>query len=172
MANTYTLIESKTVGSGGAASIEFTSIPQTYTDLFLATSLRTSETEVNNWVKLTFNNTAGTSNNVLFIRANGTNVATSTGLSSDFMRGVIANGSLSTGSVFSSDSVYIPGYTSSNQKVASIEGVMENNATSGYIATATSRLTNTAAVTSIQLTAYAASLSQYSTAYLYGIKNS
>jgi hypothetical protein len=172
MANTYTLIASNTVGSGGAASIEFTSIPQTYTDLFLATSLRTSETEVNNWVKLTFNNTAGTSNNVLYVRGNGTDVVSTTGFSSDFMRGVIANGSLSTGSVFGSNSVYIPNYTSSNQKTASIEGVMENNATSHYIVMTASRLTNTAAVTSIQLTAYAASLDQYSTAYLYGIKNS
>ena len=33
MANTYTLIASLTVGSGGAANIEFTSIPATYTDL-------------------------------------------------------------------------------------------------------------------------------------------
>jgi hypothetical protein len=32
---TYTLINSVTVGSGGAANIEFTSIPATYTDLNL-----------------------------------------------------------------------------------------------------------------------------------------
>jgi hypothetical protein len=33
MANTYTLISSVTVGSGGTCNIEFTSIPATYTDL-------------------------------------------------------------------------------------------------------------------------------------------
>jgi hypothetical protein len=33
MATTYDLISSVTVGSGGAANIEFTSIPATYTDL-------------------------------------------------------------------------------------------------------------------------------------------
>jgi hypothetical protein len=39
MANTYTLIASSvTVGSGGAANIEFTSIPATYTDLVSALS--------------------------------------------------------------------------------------------------------------------------------------
>jgi len=35
MANTLKKIQTVTVGSGGAASIEFTSIPQTYTDLKL-----------------------------------------------------------------------------------------------------------------------------------------
>jgi hypothetical protein len=33
MATTYEIIASVTVGSGGAADIEFTSIPATYTDL-------------------------------------------------------------------------------------------------------------------------------------------
>jgi hypothetical protein len=35
MANTFELIASSTVGSGGAANIDFTSIPATYTDLCL-----------------------------------------------------------------------------------------------------------------------------------------
>ena len=42
MANTYTLIASSTAGSGGAAYIEFTSIPNTYTDLLVMLSLRTA----------------------------------------------------------------------------------------------------------------------------------
>ena len=42
MANTYTLISSVTVGSGGASSIEFTSIPSTYTDLLLNFSGRSN----------------------------------------------------------------------------------------------------------------------------------
>ena len=33
MANTYKLIASNTVGSGGSSGIDFTSIPATYTDL-------------------------------------------------------------------------------------------------------------------------------------------
>jgi hypothetical protein len=37
---TYTLINSVTVGSGGAANIEFTSIPATYTDLNLLFTAR------------------------------------------------------------------------------------------------------------------------------------
>jgi hypothetical protein len=37
MATTYEIIASVTVGSGGAANIEFTSIPATYTDLVYCT---------------------------------------------------------------------------------------------------------------------------------------
>ena len=40
MALTYTALASVTVGSGGAANIEFTSIPGTYTDLVMLVSLR------------------------------------------------------------------------------------------------------------------------------------
>jgi hypothetical protein len=37
----YKFIASTTVGSGGSATIDFTDIPQTYTDLLLVSSLRT-----------------------------------------------------------------------------------------------------------------------------------
>jgi len=40
MANTYQAIATVTVGSGGAANITFSSIPQTYTDLCLFISAR------------------------------------------------------------------------------------------------------------------------------------
>jgi hypothetical protein len=40
MANTYEAIATVEVGSGGAADIEFTSIPATYTDLVLKLSAR------------------------------------------------------------------------------------------------------------------------------------
>ena len=50
MATTYTLISSVTVGSGGAASIEFTSIPADYTDLLLKVSMRCAGSQ--QWSKL------------------------------------------------------------------------------------------------------------------------
>ena len=55
MANTYTLISSVTVGSGGAANIEFTSIPATYTDLLLKLSTRTTRSTATDSNKLTVN---------------------------------------------------------------------------------------------------------------------
>ena len=44
MAGTYKLIGSVTVGAGGAANIDFTSIPSTYTDLAIKVSYRSTAT--------------------------------------------------------------------------------------------------------------------------------
>ena len=45
--NTLVKIQTVTVGSGGASSIDFTSIPQTYTDLCLVYSARLTTTDTN-----------------------------------------------------------------------------------------------------------------------------
>jgi len=172
MSTNMTLIETKTVGSGGAADIEFTSIPQTYTDLYLVCSLRMTEAGTDNWAMLTFNNIGGTSNNAIFIRGNGSTAVSSSGLNADFMRGVIANGATSTASTFASGSVYIPNYTSTTtNKSASIESAMENNATYGYLPLTAALVTNTAAVTSIKLVPFSGTWVQHSSASLYGISN-
>jgi len=55
MANTYKLISSVTVGSGGAATIGFTSIPATYTDLLLSYSGRIDQTGNVRQVDISFN---------------------------------------------------------------------------------------------------------------------
>lgn len=172
MSTNMTLIETKTVGSGGAANIEFTSIPQTYTDLYLVCSLRMTEAGTDNWAMLTFNNIGGTSNNAIFIRGNGSTAVSASGLNADFMRGVIANGATSTASTFASGSVYIPNYTSTTtNKSASIESAMENNATYGYLPLTAALVTNTAAVTSIKLVPFSGTWVQHSSASLYGISN-
>ena len=67
MADTYVLINSVTVGAGGASTIEFTSIPSTYTDLLLYCSVRDSATStgVQN-LYITYNsNTSGYYDRVL-----------------------------------------------------------------------------------------------------------
>jgi hypothetical protein len=46
MANTYEAIATVEVGSGGAATIEFTSIPATYTDLVVKVSARNARVDV------------------------------------------------------------------------------------------------------------------------------
>ena len=45
---TYTLISTVTVGAGGAASIDFNSIPGTYTDLLLVVSVRSTRPAATN----------------------------------------------------------------------------------------------------------------------------
>ena len=58
MALTFSAIATVTVGSGGTANIEFTSIPSTYTDLKLMLSGRTSNNDSLHYGPnyITFNN--------------------------------------------------------------------------------------------------------------------
>jgi hypothetical protein len=55
MAITYTLISSVTVGAGGAASMSFTSIPSTYTDLVVFCSGRAANSFTSAGLLLKFN---------------------------------------------------------------------------------------------------------------------
>jgi len=48
-------IQTVTVGSGGAANIEFTSIPQTYTDLVVVLSLRNNRSTAIGYPRFTVN---------------------------------------------------------------------------------------------------------------------
>ena len=169
MANTYTLISKTEVGSGGAANIEFTSIPSTYTDLQLLVSLRSNDSRSMTWVNLQFNN--ATSNRSLR-NLYGTG---SSALSGNYteMRFSGVNANTSTSNTFGSASLYIPNYAGSNYKSASGESVAETNATAADMGLEANLWSNTAAITSIKIipgdgTAWL----QYSSAYLYGIKNS
>jgi hypothetical protein len=175
MANTYIPIATVTVGSGGAANIEFTSIPQTYTDLLVKCSLRQSGyTGVTwDWLKFRFNGSSATVYSSRDLEGNGSNVYSNTFTSQNGMVKLgLANSTTSTSNTFSNNELYIPNYTSSNNKSASGDGVHEDNATAAIAVLGAGLWSNTAAITSITLfpengTAWV----QYSTATLYGIKN-
>ena len=51
----YNLIATTTVGSSGAASIVFSGIPQTYTDLKIVTSMRSNYSGIQDDCVLEFN---------------------------------------------------------------------------------------------------------------------
>ena len=173
MAITYTLIQTITVtGAGGASSIEFASIPQTYTDLMVMTSIRGNRpSSTNSLIVVRFNSSiTDFSNRILF--GNGSTVDSQYNVSTwDFL----ADGPSSTASVFGSASIYIPNYASSNNKSFSIDAVTENNAVSAYQVFTAGLWNNTAAITSIQIKPDGVDttlINQYSSASLYGIKNS
>jgi hypothetical protein len=167
MANTMTLISSVTVGSGGAASIDFTSIPSTYTDLQLVMSLR--QNQANNNVRITINGgTTGYSERVLY----GTGSSTgSTSASTTYFNLMYSDGSAETASTFGNLQMYISNYAGSTNKSISVDGVYENNATAAVAALTAQLWANTAAITSISIVPASALWVQYSTAYLYGVKN-
>ena len=173
MADTYTLISSVTVGSGGASSIDFTSIPATYTDLKLVTSLRPASGTGATYAQITFNGTgSGYSMRRLYGSGSGTGSG-SNSAQSKLQDAYLTNGTDYTASVFANGELYIPNYAGSNQKSVSLDSVQENNGTAAYAFLSAGLSNITSAITSIKLeTDNASNFAQHSSAYLYGIKNS
>lgn len=167
MANTFELIASSTVGAGGAASIDFTSIPNTYTDLNLVFSLRSSALASSENIYVTFNGSTS-SFSARWMYGDGSTIGNSTsGRIIGF--GTAAN---NTANTFGTTSLYIPNYAGSNNKSYSADTVTENNATLAYTGLIAGLWSNTAAISSISIVPQTAPLFvQYSTAYLYGVKN-
>ena len=169
MATTYTLLSSVTVGSGGAANIEFTSIPATYTDLLVKFSVRASGASVPENIYITFNSSAsGYSERLLY----GTGSAVvSDNFSGAFSKFNYSNANSATSNTFSNSEFYIPNYAGSNYKSVSSDSSVENNATTGALALNAVLWSNTAAITIVKIAPAAGTFLQHSTAYLYGISN-
>jgi hypothetical protein len=174
MANTYTLIEGKTLTTT-AASVTFTSIPQTYTDLILKISARSTSTagsDIYANLKIQFNSDTGNNYNGILLFANLGSAGSGSYTSQSGNLFSYANGNVTTASTFSNGEVYIPNYTGSNQKISSVDCVVENNATNGFVEFAAERWTGTSAITTIDVVSLYGSHTADSTFYLYGIKNS
>ena len=162
---TMVKIDTVTVGSGGAASIDFTSIPQTYTDLKVVLSVRGSRASVDTEAYVKFNNnTSNYSYRVLF----GTGSTTGSTRASSYPP-VVIKAANSTASTFSNGEIYIPNYTSSVNKSLCTDSVSETNATGAYQYLVAGLWSNTAAINQITLTPFTDSFVQHSTATLYGI---
>lgn len=154
-------------------NINFTSIPQGYTDLLIVTSLRSSRTPSTDGahIALTFNNDASSIYSFKHIRGTGA-AASSYGESSTTSVNLYsqADSSADTANTFSSNSIYIPNYTSSNNKSFTVDSVYENNATTAGQHLVSGLWASSAAITSVKLTeGFGNNWVQYSTATLYGI---
>jgi len=148
-----------TVGAGGASSIDFTSIPGTYTDLMVVMSIRNNNTSA--FTDIRFNGSTGSG---IFIYGNGAS-ATSLNVSANY---VVAT-SAYTANTFGNATVYIPNYASTTtNKSFSIDAVSENNSTTAYQSLTAGIWSNTAAINQITLGA-ANGVAQYSSATLYGV---
>lgn len=172
MPNTYTLISSVTVGAGGASSIDFSSIPATYTDLKVVLSGRSTRAAVNCNCFLTFNGSSAAAYTDRYLQGDGAAATSGNDVSATSVFFGSLPGTSVTASTFGNLEIYIPNYAGSNNKSYSADSVIENNATSALAYLIAGLWANTAAITSISLTASGFNFVQYSNAYLYGIKNS
>jgi hypothetical protein len=174
MANTYTLISSNTLSSS-AASVTFSSIPATYTDLVLRVSARTTEANTDSSFNVTFNSDTATNYSRTRLVGNGATASSSRlSNSTSIDTSHNANGSTSTSNTFSNVEIYIPSYLVSQNKPVGLSNALENNTTTAYINASAGLWRNTAAITSIVLNGIpgAGSFASGSSFYLYGIKNS
>jgi len=162
MPTTFTKIAAVTVGSGGASSIDFTSIPSTYKDLCVKLSVSAA---TSNAFLMSIN--ASTSNfTYRLLEGDGSAAASYSGSS-----GRIAY-AFNSSTIFSSVEVYIPNYAGSTNKSFSTDAVSEQNTTTAYADLTASLWSQTTAISSLGFYFSSGNILQYSTATLYGIKNS
>lgn len=152
------------VGSGGASSIDFTSIPQIYTDLYIKLSAR--ERDAGDYVRF-FLDINGTNSSIstLFVLGTGSAPSSSSGTN---LVGHGINRYSSTAGVFGNVDIYIANYTKNANKAICVEGVEENDATAAYSSISAALWSNTTAISSISIVS-PGNIAQYSSATLYGI---
>jgi hypothetical protein len=183
MAVTYTLIQTTTVGAGGSATVSFSAIPQTYTDLVVVGSVRSTSTTSNTGeydvMAYRFNaTTSGYTARVIegsgsaAVSSSQTTATGSGGGSYGRISDGGINNSLSGTSIFSPFNMYITNYAGSTYKSWSFEYVEERNATASYMGMVAGLWSNTAAITEITFALLVANYAEYSSFSLYGIKNS
>jgi hypothetical protein len=173
MANTYTLISSNTL-STSAASVTFSSIPATYTDLVLSVSSRNDDIgTLNGVIKVQYNGLSTSIYSFTELVGSGSAASSNRASSTTSVTDIYTAGGLNTASTFGSIEIYIPNYAGTAQKPMSAFGVSETNAAAVKMS-AIAGLTNlTTAITSIVIgNNSAVNFVQYSSFYLYGIKNS
>jgi hypothetical protein len=172
MATTFTKIAAVTVGSGGASSIDFTSIPSTYTDLCVKLSGRLTSAAVTQTLTIQFNGSTSSYSTVQ-VRGNGTAASSVSNASgTDEINLGELTAATGTSNTFGSVDLYVPNYAGSSNKSISADAVSENNATLAWSMLTAGLWSNTSAITSIKFLPTGGDFAQYSTATLYGIKNS
>lgn len=161
----WTVIAHTEVGSGGAGSILFSSIPATYDDLVVVLSTRTSNTAIAEVINILFN---GSSANITARLLYGIGSTVTSGTSTS--NAAFTNGNDTTASTHGSAMIYFPNYKGSTNKSFSSDSVSENNATTAYQLILAGLWSQTAAITSLEFDpGSSANFAQYSSATLYGV---
>lgn len=169
MATTFTKIQRVSLTSGNASAMSFTSIPQTYDDLFLKISARTDRSGYNvDSMTLTIN---GGTTSSYGIRAEGT--GSTTGVYTGFFLCGAATDNTSA-NIFGNSQAYISLYTTTGTKGVINWAVSEASATgnnSAWQNMLSGVCKMNTPITSITLSPGSGTVfKQYSSATLYGIK--
>lgn len=171
MANTYTAL-AKTVLTTTQATITFSGIVSTYSDLVLIFSARTNEAAAaDSGIFISPNNNSGTMAYTR-IRGIGSSPSSDYNYSDSYWRTSV-NGAGGTADTFASGEMYISNYAGAKWKTASWNNVREgNSATSNQIFISDGKNEATNAITDLTIVSSGNSFVSGSSFYLYGIKNS
>lgn len=174
MANTFEVISSQTLNTN-TSTISFNSIPQTYTDLVLRITTRSSSSAQPDWIYLTSNSNTGSIYSWVRIQSNGSassaaRQAATTPVASGASYFGFITGTSDTADSFASVEMYIPSYTNSTySKQVSVHSITTNNATLSYQNLYANLIGSSAAISSISLSAQGNFVSG-SSFILYGVK--
>lgn len=168
--NSYESIATTTVGSGGSATVTFSSIPSTYTHLQIRIIGRIdqSNTDDNIYVRFNGDNGANYAGHYFF----GTGSTAVAAAAANQNQGVACRttGGSSSANIFGVGTCDILDYanTNKNKTVRVLTGHDQNG--EGLIFLMSTLWRNTSAVTSITLFTLAGNMTQYTQLALYGIK--
>lgn len=155
-------IATVTVGAGGSSTVEFTSIPSTYTHLQIR-QITSNTTDGD--IYMQFNNDTGSNYTRHFLYGNGTNAVAGNDLSTQS-----GGYTTTTSGNFGGQIIDILDYANTNKyKTSRMLTGFDNNG-SGFIVLYSGSWRNTAAVSSIKLLVTSGNFRQYSSFALYGIK--
>jgi hypothetical protein len=162
----YESIETVTVGSGGASSVTFSSIPSTYTHLQIRMLARYTSAGATQF-PVRFNSDSGANYSDHALRGNGSAASAGADLSETSMFFDRLPSTSETANVFAGIIIDVLDYANTNKyKTVRTLGGYDNNG-SGMIALNSGAWRSTAAVNTI---AFNVAVAQYSSFALYGIK--
>ena len=166
MPTTMKLIAKQTLGSD-AASVTFSDIPGTYTDLLVYISTRSTKTSPGNWADVRIRpNSASTNLSMRMMYGDGSSAASASYTDYAYFW---APSTSSTSSTFGNAYICFPNYAGSTNKSLSMESVTEHNGTSALIVAGAGLWSSTAAITSLMIEQSGGNLVSGSTFYCYGI---
>lgn len=167
----YESIASVTVGSGGQASISFTSIPSTYQHLQIRGIGRDTHGSAAHSLRLRFNSDSGSNYTYHALTGDGSSASAGALTAQPAQYPGYLMGISGGANVFASTIIDVLDYanTNKNKVTRTLSGVDDNG--SGQIGLFSGMWINTAAITSIELLPVASTnFAQFSSFALYGIK--
>jgi hypothetical protein len=162
-------IATATAGSA-VSSLDFTSIPQTYSHLQIRGIGRNSVANADDNITIQFNGDTAANYSLHYLTGNGASASSGENTSQSLMIGWRVPGSTSAANIFGSGVIDILDYANTNKykTIRSITGHDQNGSGSAWLFSGNWR--STAAITSIKIFYAGNTLAQYSSFALYGVK--